>query len=324
MTEQTTTLFFTSGNSDKEYRVELRAKDGLWDVTAYNGKRGKANTARVQTPEPVSYEDALKIFNTAVAKKTKEGYVDNASGTSELTDEVQRKKRVSAVQKFVPEDGFFDGWRVPDDANIVTWGGDRTELTEMMMEMDGGVCVSSMLLVPATRAQELFEKATANITAQGKDLKKSGFFEDEGEVALIALWEVPNTQYALLGVMATLQDDLESSLDFDDCTPLAFSGNDNGTHEIVHELNRVFKNIEHKNDALNLISSLVAENQGVPFEKVWHNWVNDENSDFKQTVSAEIAHYVNDLHDVHVAAQSKKVLNQATDNMGGDNKKVKM
>ena len=317
MKEQTTTLFFTSGNSDKEYRVELRPKDNGWDVTAYNGKRGKATTARPQTPEPLTYDQALKVFNAAVAKKTKEGYVDNASGSSELTDEVQRKKRVTSVQKFVSEKGFFDGWRCPDDAQIVTWGGERTELTEMMMEMDGGTCVSSMLLVPASRSQELFEKATANITAQGKDLKNSGCFEEGGEVALIALWEVPNTQYALLGVMATLQDDLESSLDFNDCIPLAFSGNDNGTHEIVHELNRVFKNIEHKDDALNLISSLVAENQGVPFEKVWHNWVNDENSDFKQTVSTEIAQYVTATH-------SKKVLTKATEGMGADTKKVKM
>lgn len=317
MSEQTTTLFFTSGSSDKEYRVELRAKDGGWDVTAYNGKRGKATTARPQTPEPLTYDQALKVFNAAVTKKTKEGYVDNASGSSGLTDEVQRKKRVASVQKFIPEDGFFDGWRGPDDANIVTWGGDRNELTQMMMEMDGGICVSSMLLVPSARAQELFEKATANITAQGKGLKNSGCFEEGGEVALIALWEVPNTQYALLGVMATLQDDLESSLDFDDCIPLAFSGNDNGTHEVVHELNRVFNRIPHKDDVLNAIASLLVETKGVPFEKVWHNWVNDENSDFKQTVSGEIAQYVTANH-------TKKVLTKATDGMGLDTKKVKM
>ena len=73
MNEQTTTLFFTSGNSDKEYRVELRPKDNGWDVTAYNGKRGKATTARPQTPEPLTYDQALKIFNTAVAKKNQRG-----------------------------------------------------------------------------------------------------------------------------------------------------------------------------------------------------------------------------------------------------------
>lgn len=317
MSEQTTTLFFTSGNSDKEYRVELRAKDRLWDVTAYNGKRGKANTARPQTLEPVAYEDALKVFNTAVAKKTKEGYVADASGTSELTDEVQRKKRLSAVQKFVPDDGFFDGWRCPDDAQIVTWDGDRNELTEMMMEMDGGICVSSMLLVPAARAQELFEKATANITALGKKLKKMGFFEEGEEVALVALWEVPTTQYALLGVVATLEHELEDTLSFEQCIPLAFSGNDNGTHEIMRELNHAFKNIEHKDDALNVIASLVAKNHGTPFDVLWHNWVNDPTSDFKDSISEDVAQYVTATH-------TKKVLTKATDGMGTDNKKVKM
>lgn len=321
MTEQTTTLFFTSGSSDKEYRVELRAKDGLWDVTAYNGKRGKANTARVQTLEPVSYENALKIFNTAVAKKTKEGYVEDSSGTSELTDEVQRKKRVAAVQKFVPEDGFFDGWRGPDDAQIVTWGGDRNELTEIIMEMDGGICVSSVLLVPASRAQELFEKATANITAQGKNLKKLGCFEEGEEVALIALWEVPNTHYALLGAVATLQDELEISLDFTGCIPLAFSGNDNGTHEILHGFNDQYKNIAHPNDALKIIASLVAKNHGISYDVVWHNWVNAPNSDFKEFISQETAQYVNDLY---AAAQTKTTLLKATDGMGADTKKVKM
>lgn len=321
MTEQTTTLFFTSGSSDKEYRVELRAKDGLWDVTAYNGKRGKATTARIQTPQPVTYEAALKIFNTAVAKKTKEGYVDNASGASELTDEVQRKKRLSAIQKFIPEEGFFDGWRVPNDANIVTWGGDRNELTESIMEMDGGVCVSSMMLVPSARAQDLFEKATANITALGKKLKKMGFFEEGEEVALVALWEVPTTQYALLGVVATLEHELEDALNFEHCIPLAFSGNDNGTHEIMRELNHAFKNIEHKDDALNVIASLVAKSHGAPFDVLWHNWINDPTSDFKDSISKDVAHYINE---VRAATQTKKVLTKATDGMGGDNKKMKI
>lgn len=321
MTEQTTTLFFTSGSSDKEYRVELRAKDGLWDVTAYNGKRGKASTARPQTAEPVGYEDALKIFNTAVAKKTKEGYVKDSSGSSDLTHEVQRKKRVAAVQKCVPKEGFFDGWRVPDDANIVTWGGDRNELTESIMEMDGGVCVSSMMLVPAARAQNLFEEATANITALGKKLKKMGFFEEGEEVALVALWEVPNTHYALLGVVATLEHELEDALNFEQCIPLAFSGNDNGTHEIVRELNHAFKNIAHKDDALNVIASLVAKNHGTPFDVLWHNWVNDPTSDFKDSIFEDVAHYIND---VRVADQTKKVLTKATDGMGVDNKKMKI
>lgn len=322
MSEQTTTLFFTSGSSDKEYRVELREKDTLWNVTAYNGKRGKANTARPQTPDPVPYADALKIFNAAVAKKTKEGYVQDTSGTSELTDEVQRKKRVSAIQKFVPEEGFFDGWRCPDDANVVTWGGDRAELTETIMGMDGGICVSSVLLVPSNRASEFFQAATDNITAMGKQLKKDGCFEDDEEVALIALWEVPNTHYALLGVIATLQDELEDALQFDDCIPLAFSGNDNCTEEVLHELNNSFKDIVHKDDLLNVIASLVAANHGVPFEKVWHNWVNGEQCHYKESLSDTITHYVNE---VRVASESKKSLTTATDGLGADtSKKAKM
>ena len=168
MSEKTTTLFFTSGNSDKEYRVELRAKNGLWDVTAYNGKRGKANTARVQTPSPVSYEDALKIFNTAVAKKTKEGYVDDASGASDLTDEVQRKKRVSAVQKFIPEDGFFDGWRVPDDANIVTWGGDRNDPTS---DFKDSISEDVAQYVTATHTKKVLTKATDGMGVDNKKVK---------------------------------------------------------------------------------------------------------------------------------------------------------
>lgn len=322
MNEQTTTLFFTSGNSDKEYRVELREKDALWNVTAYNGKRGKANTARPQTPEPVAYTDALKIFNAAVAKKTKEGYVQDTSGTSELTDEVQRKKRVAAIQKFIPEEGFFDGWRCPDDANVVTWGGDRAELTETIIGMDGGVCVSSVLLVPSNRASDLFQAATDNITAMGKQLKKDNCFENDQEVALIALWEVPNTHYALLGMIATLQEDLEGALNLEGCVPLAFSGNDNCTETFLYELDNSFEDIVHKDDVLNVIASLVAANHGIPFEKVWQNWVTNVQYDYRESISDVIVQYVNE---VCVASESKKTLTAATNGLGADTtKKAKM
>jgi len=64
------TLFSKKGTSDKVYQLAIEeAGGGLFNVAAANGRRGSTLTRRMKTTKPVSYEDAVLVFNGIVAEK---------------------------------------------------------------------------------------------------------------------------------------------------------------------------------------------------------------------------------------------------------------
>ncbi len=72
---QSVTLFFQEGGSDKQYAAQLTEKaDGLFEVTFAYGRRGSTQTPGTKTPSPVPYEKALKIYDKLVAEKVAKGY----------------------------------------------------------------------------------------------------------------------------------------------------------------------------------------------------------------------------------------------------------
>lgn len=78
---QNINLFYTEGSSDKVYQVQLVEVDGGWKVNAQNGARGGTLKAQIKTHDPVSFDEALKIYNNLVKSKTKKGYTEDVSGS---------------------------------------------------------------------------------------------------------------------------------------------------------------------------------------------------------------------------------------------------
>jgi len=87
-------LFYKQGGSDKEYHVQLEPKGSLWAVNFQYGRRGSTLTAGSKTQQPVSLEEAQKIFTKLVAEKKAKGYSEGEAGTpyTGMTD-----KQVSGV-----------------------------------------------------------------------------------------------------------------------------------------------------------------------------------------------------------------------------------
>ena len=78
--EQSCTLYFKEGSSDKEYFASLQKEGSGWVVNFKYGRRGNAGNAGSKTSSPVSYESALHVYDKLVASKVAKGYVEDASG----------------------------------------------------------------------------------------------------------------------------------------------------------------------------------------------------------------------------------------------------
>lgn len=91
-------LYFSEGNSDKVYEVDLCESQDLFIVNFRYGKRDATLREGTKTVFPVSYEEAEKIFNTLIASKEKKGYSETLSNESSKED-VVIKNEENTVRK---------------------------------------------------------------------------------------------------------------------------------------------------------------------------------------------------------------------------------
>lgn len=88
-------LYFSEGNSDKVYEVDLCETQDLFVVNFRYGRRGANLREGTKTVFPVSYDEAETIFNKLVVSKEKKGY-------SEILGEVTTQKETkeeNTIQK---------------------------------------------------------------------------------------------------------------------------------------------------------------------------------------------------------------------------------
>ena len=73
-------LYFSDGRSDKEYHVQLEEKEPGYVVNFQYGRRGSTLQAGTKTACPVSYAQAVKIYDKLVSEKTAKGYSPGEEG----------------------------------------------------------------------------------------------------------------------------------------------------------------------------------------------------------------------------------------------------
>lgn len=81
---RSTILYYKSleQNSDKEYRVQVTKNGSGYNVQFQYGRRGGTLQAGVKTSEPVSLEEAERIYERLVHEKTSKGYLSVDTGTA--------------------------------------------------------------------------------------------------------------------------------------------------------------------------------------------------------------------------------------------------
>lgn len=80
MSEQSTTLYFREGSSDKVYQLDLREKAPGWVVDFAFGPRGKAMKPGTKTQTPVPLAKAQQIYAQLLKEKTGKGYSPGEDG----------------------------------------------------------------------------------------------------------------------------------------------------------------------------------------------------------------------------------------------------
>lgn len=80
MKEESITLFFREGSSDKVYQAELKQEGDGWNVHFAYGRRGAAMTTGKKFPVAAGYNIAKKEYDKLVKSKQTKGYTEDNSG----------------------------------------------------------------------------------------------------------------------------------------------------------------------------------------------------------------------------------------------------
>ena len=91
MNNETVTLYFREGSSDKVYTAELKKKGAGWVVDFAYGRRGSSMNTGTKTSLPVEYEKAKKIYDKLVAEKTGKGYTPGEDGTPYVSTSAEER-----------------------------------------------------------------------------------------------------------------------------------------------------------------------------------------------------------------------------------------
>ena len=126
--EQTTTLYFRQGSSDKVYQASLAQQNGGYAVHFAYGRRGTTLQTGTKTQEPVSYDQAKKIYDRLIQEKTSKGYTPGEDGTPyQHTEREQQNTGINCqllnpiedgkVQRYIDDPEFcaqekYDGKRI--------------------------------------------------------------------------------------------------------------------------------------------------------------------------------------------------------------------
>lgn len=98
--EETITLYYKEGGSDKVYTAVLKQEGSGWVVNAQWGRRGNSMQTGTKTNSPVSYEEAKKIYDKLVNSKMAKGYTPgktDALYTSNADVAADKEKRKTGI-----------------------------------------------------------------------------------------------------------------------------------------------------------------------------------------------------------------------------------
>jgi bifunctional non-homologous end joining protein LigD len=93
-----TSLYYSEGNSDKEYHAEIVEVAGGNVVNFRYGRRGGSLTVGTKTSAPVDFAQAKKIYDKLVKEKTAKGYTPDVSGSA-----YQGTENVGIKTDFMPQ-----------------------------------------------------------------------------------------------------------------------------------------------------------------------------------------------------------------------------
>lgn len=111
--QQQKKLYFTEGKSDKVYEVDLcTSGSDLYVVNFRYGRRGATLREGTKNIFPVSYDEALNIYNKLVESKEKKGYSENGSIVVLVQENTAREDTILKYLKRAVSGSYSRDWKV--------------------------------------------------------------------------------------------------------------------------------------------------------------------------------------------------------------------
>ena len=143
-------LYFSEGKSDKVYEVDICENQDLFVVNFRYGRRNANLREGTKTVFPVSYEEALKVFNKLIESKEKKGYSENENTLKEIPTSVNtiREKTILKYLKQAVAKTYTRNWKV---SRIILRAGNL------------GILSSADLIAKFIDSKDIFEQHNAII-----------------------------------------------------------------------------------------------------------------------------------------------------------------
>lgn len=137
---QSVRLTFTSGSSDKEYRIHLVEDNGLFVVNFQYGRRNGTLRDGTKTKTPLKKEEAEKIFNKILKEQLSDGYILDGEATPSAIQIVAKTKDATQVQllKELKEEDVLDYLTNPNYFMQEKKDGERRTLDKSNKGVHGG------------------------------------------------------------------------------------------------------------------------------------------------------------------------------------------
>lgn len=124
-------LRYKEGSSDKAYNIRLEQKGDGWVVNFEYGRYGTTLKAGSKTPQPLSREQAQKVYDRLVAEKKGDGYTDAEGGQAYVGTDVAgrdtgiRVQLLNVIESEAELETFIldDAWGMQEK-----WNGERRPL----------------------------------------------------------------------------------------------------------------------------------------------------------------------------------------------------
>ncbi|MCP5051708.1 MAG: WGR domain-containing protein [bacterium] len=116
--EESITLYFQKGKSDKMYQAFLQEVEGGFTVNYAFGRRGTTLKTETKTKEPLDYDKAKKVYDKLIKSKMAKGYTEGESGTPYIhTDKESQYTGIDCqllseillpkAKECIEDDGYF-------------------------------------------------------------------------------------------------------------------------------------------------------------------------------------------------------------------------
>jgi len=96
--QESISLYFSEGSSDKEYHAQIVLQGDGYMVNFQYGRRGSTLQSGSKTTAPVPYDKAKKVYDKLVSDKTSKGYSQGESGVA-----FQSSDKEVRVSGFLPQ-----------------------------------------------------------------------------------------------------------------------------------------------------------------------------------------------------------------------------